>query len=174
MSKGPIGNIVIAWHRDTFDRDNRATRTSRIRLSRCNSPLEALLHGETHELNRRLKEHDVQANAGQLLALTSVMSRIHDVQISISLAALFGSKPAEDAPPRLSEARFRSVVGSRSLFELAPRLVRFLDVLGPRPRCNGYRLAEDIYTWNDGVRDAWCLQYHGIDPSRSQTWEFPQ
>ena len=174
MNYGKLGEVVVEWHRDTFVSDKRSTLTARARLKRSRSPLEALLHRETLDLDRRLKAAGEQASAEQLLALTSVMSQIHDVSGTRSLPAIFGFKPDKDGPPVLSEIRFRSVVGAESLRELAPRLVRFVNTLRPKPRCDGILLAADLYSWSDQVRDAWCLQYFGVDPIGIQTWEFPQ
>lgn len=174
MSRKQIGDIVVAWHRDNFGRDNRQTLAARARLKRCRSPLESLLHRETQDLGRRLRAAGTQASAEQLLILTSVMSKIRDANGARSIAAIFGFRPDRESPPHLSEIRFRSLVGARSGRELAARLVRFLDALGQSPRCDGRRLAEDLFHWNDRIRDAWCLQYYGVDPSTPQVWELPR
>lgn len=157
-----VGRAVIDWYRSVLDRDDGAARAARARLRRCHSPVEALAVAETHDLNRRLKDMIGNAVPGvEQLALVAVAFACLKGVDGDPLAAQFGKKNSADGPRVLSELRFQSLIRIRSCRELMTPLRRSMAVLGRDASCNGWALAEDLYRWNDRVRNKWCFQYFG-------------
>lgn len=157
-----IGSIVIEWWRSSLGRDDGQARTARARLRRCESPAEALAIAETHDLNARLKRLEQNPTSDQLALLATVFARLAGVD-GERLAVLLGRQEAKDGPRTLSELRFQSLIRIRSRRDLMAPLRRCLSVLGANPVCNGRALAEDLYFWNDRVRNRWCFQYFGAE-----------
>ena len=155
-----IGEVVVEWYSKFMGRDDGAARSARARLRRCSSPVEALAVAETYELNALLKGHDRIPTPGQLALVATTFSRLRSID-GERLAAAFGVRSAKDGPRRLSELRFQSLIRVKSHRELIIPLRRAMAVLGPDLSCNGRRLAEDLYYWNDNVRGNWCFQYFG-------------
>ncbi len=153
-----IGEVVVEWYNSALGRDDGGARAARARLRRCSSPVEALAIAETHELSECLKAHG--ATSGQLALLATTFARLKGIH-GDRLAAVFGKQESKDARRPLSELRFQSLIRVRSHSELIVPLRRSLGVLGSDPACNGRALAEDLYFWNEGVRNSWCFQYFG-------------
>lgn len=157
-----IGDVVVEWHKETFGRDDGVARAARARLRRCKSPAEALLVAETHNLNRRLRDIGQNPGPDRLTLLSIVFSHLHEVR-GKKLAAQFGEMSTRDSPRKLSETRFQSLIRNRTHRGLVVPLRRCLGVLGKDLKCDGYRLATDLYFWNDKTRNDWCFQYFGIN-----------
>lgn len=157
-----VGGIVMEWWWSSLDRDDGQARAARARLRRCESPAEALAVAETHDLNARLKKLDQNPTSDQLALLATVFARLAGVD-GERLAVLLGRQTMKDGPRTLSELRFQSLIRIRSRRDLMTPLRRSLSVLGANPACNGHALAEDLYYWNDGVRNRWCFQYFGAE-----------
>lgn len=157
-----VGKAVVQWYRISLDKDDGQARTARARLRRCESPAETLAIAETHELNRLLKEHGYKPSAAQLALVTTTFARLRGLEGG-KLAALFGSKSGLDGPRKLSELRFQALIHVRTHLELIVPLRRALAVLGPDQPCNGWALAQDLYFWNDSIRNNWCFQYFGAE-----------
>ena len=165
-----VGGVVIDWYRSSLGRDVGTARTTRARLRRCQSPVEALAVDETHDLHNRLKELDVTPTADQLALLATTFARLKGLD-GDALAGSFGKKSTKDGPPMLGRQRFQSLIRVRSRRELMAPLRRSLAVLGPDPSCNGWALAEDLFFWNDRVRNNWCFQYFGAEFARGDQEE---
>lgn len=157
-----VGGIVIDWWRSSLGRDDGGARAARARLRRCESPAEALAVAETHDLNARLKRLDQNPTSDQLTLLATVFARLSGVD-GEKLATQLGRQAMRDGPRALSELRFQSLIRTRSRRDLMAPLRRSLAVLGANPACDGHALAEDLYFWNDGVRNRWCFQYFGAE-----------
>lgn len=155
-----IGKAVIEWYGSSLGRDDGAARTARARLRRCESPAEALAVEVTHDLYRRLREIGTSAGPDRLALLAMTFARLKGVR-GDKLAALLGQQKNKDVPRPLSELRFQSLIRVRSHRGLIAPLRRSLRVLGSDPACNGWTLAEDLYFWNEQVRNRWCFQYFG-------------
>ena len=157
-----IGRAVVEWYRSALEGDHGDARTARARLKRCESPAEALAVAETHDLNRRLKGLNPAAapTVAQLALLATTFARLKGID-GRELAALFGEKRSSAGPRMLSELRFHSLIRIHSRRELVAPLRRSLWVLGAEASCNGWTLAEDLYWWNDRVRNKWCFQFFG-------------
>ena len=153
-----IGDVVVEWYNSALGRDDGGARAARARLRRCNSPVEALAISETHELGERLRANG--ASPDQLALLATTFARLKGTH-GDRLAALFGKQESRDARRPLSELRFQSLIRVRSHGELIVPLRRSLGVLGSDPACYGRALAEDLYFWNEQVRNRWCFQYFG-------------
>ena len=157
-----VGGVVIEWWRSSLGRDDGPARAARARLRRCGSPTEALVIAETHDLNARLKRHRQNPTSDQLALLATVFARLAGVE-GERFAALLGKRIMKDRPRKLSELRFRSLLRIRSRRDLITPLRRALYVLGTDPACNGRDLADDLYFWNERVRNRWCFQYFGAE-----------
>ena len=157
-----VGGIVVDWYGFSLGRDDGMNRAARARLKRCESPVEALAVAETHDLNRRLRERGETPTPDQLTLLATTFAQLKGTRGG-RLAALFGKKPTRDGQRALSELRFQSLIRVRSRRDLITPLRRSLGVLGSDPTCDGRALAEDLYFWNDGVRNKWCFQYFGAE-----------
>ncbi len=155
-----VGEAVVAWHSQFIRRDDGTARSARARLRRCSSPVEALAVEKTYELNALLKAHGQNPTPGQLALLAATFARLRSVD-GERLATAFGARSAKNGPRRLSELRFQSLIRVKSHHELITPLRRAMAVLGPDLSCNGRRLAQDLYYWNDNVRGNWCFQYFG-------------
>ena len=154
-----VSDIVTTWHRETFSRDNGTARAARARLKRCKSPTQALVVAETHDLNRRMRQHGKVPNADQLTLICVIFSHIDNVQ-GKKLAAQFGAISVNKVP-KLNNMRFQSLIRASSHRDLFVPLRRSLDILGREVACDGCKLAEDLYYWNDMIRNEWCFQYFG-------------
>ena len=165
-----VSGIVVAWYESSLGRDDGAARAARARLKRCESPVEALAVAETHDLNERLRKLGKNPTADRLALLATTFARLEDVH-GDRLAVAFGKKSAKDGPRLLSELRFQSLIRVRSRRDLIVPLRRSLAVLGANPACNGWALAEDLYFWNDRVRNNWCFQYFGAGFARANQGE---
>lgn len=172
-SERKIGDVVVEWYTEIFERDDGASRAARARLRRCKSPAEALLVSETHDLNWRLRDIGENPDSDQLTLISVVFSHLHDVR-GKKLAAQFGESLAKDSPRKLSETRFQSLIRNRTHRDLVVPLRRCLGVLGKDLKCDGYRLAADLYFWNDNTRNDWCFQYFGINFMNSNETENTQ
>ncbi|MCY4382795.1 MAG: type I-E CRISPR-associated protein Cse2/CasB [Nitrospinae bacterium] len=157
-----VGRIVIEWWRSSLGRDDGQARAARARLRRCESPAEALAVAETHDLNASLKRREQNPTSDQLALLVTVFARLAGVD-GEKLAVLLGRQTMKQGPRTLSELRFQSLIRFRSRRDLMTPLRRSLSVLGANPACNGHALAEDLYFWNDGIRNRWCFQYFGAE-----------
>lgn len=155
-----IGAIVTGWYRSSLDHDDGAARAARARLRRCVSPAEALAVAETHDLDKRLKEHGKPPRPDQLALLATTFARLKGVR-GDRLAALFGRRPGKDGPRPLSELRFQSLIRIHAHRDLIVPLRRSLAALGNDPACDGWALAEDLYWWGEKVRSNWCFEYFG-------------
>lgn len=155
-----FGTIVVKWHRQFFGREDGASRAAKARLKRCNSAVEALSVVETHELNAMLKDSNISVNADQLALIATTFSRLTALDGN-QLAQQFGSRSRKDDPRKLSELRFQSLIRIKAHRELVAPLRRATAVLGTDIACNAFRLADDLYYWNDDVRRNWCFQYFG-------------
>lgn len=157
-----VGDVVVRWYRSSLNQKDGAGRSTGARLRRCGSSAEALAVAETHILNARLKKLGKPPTPDQLALLATTFARLKSID-GDKLAALFGKRKTNDEPPLLSNLRFQSLIRIRSHHELLVPLRRSLAVLGPNPACNGRALAEDLYRWNDRVRNTWCFQYFGAE-----------
>ena len=157
-----IGRAVLEWYRSALEGDHGDARTARARLRRCESPAEALAVAATHDLNRQLKELNpgIAPTAAQLALLATTFARLRGTDGG-ELASLFGKNRSRGGRRMLSELRFHSLIRIQSRRELVAPLRRSLWVLGAEASCNGWTLAEDLYWWNDGIRNKWCFQYFG-------------
>ena len=157
-----IGNIVTKWYDKHLAGDFGSARRARALLRRCVSPADALMVGETHELNHSLKRQGQQPTAGQLALIATTFARLRGIQ-GAKLAVTFGSKPSKDGPRKLSELRFQTLIRVRTHRDLIAPLRRSIDVLRPDTTCNGWVLSEDLYFWSGSVRNQWCFQYFGAE-----------
>ncbi len=160
MTQKTIGEVVVDWYGSAFGSDDGAARAARARLKRCEAPVEALAVAETHELNRQLMAYGRKPTADQLTLLTTIFARLKGIH-GDRLAALFGKQETRDAPRPLSELRFQSLIRVPAHRGLIAPLRRSVGILGSEPACNGRALAEDLYYWNEKVRNNWCFQYFG-------------
>ena len=168
-----VGDAVIKWHKETFDRDDGAARAARARLRRCKSPAEALLVAETHHLNRRLRDIGKTPGSDRLALLSVVFAHLDRVH-GKRLAVQFGEQSSKDSPRKLSEIRFQSLIRNRTHRDLMAPLRRCLGILGKDLKCEGYRLAEDLYYWSEETRKIWCFQYFGANFTNSNKTENTQ
>ncbi len=157
--KKRIGNVVVEWYKSTLGNDSGRARAARARLRRCESPVEALMVAETHHLNEQLQAQGKKPRADQLALIATTFARLKDTHGGPKLASLFGNRGNKDAPRLLSELRFQSLIRVRTHRALIAPLRRSLGVLGSQPACNGRALAEDLWHWNEMVRNRWCFQY---------------
>ena len=160
MTQQSIGEVVVSWYGSALGSDGGAARAARARLRRCEAPVEALAVAETHELNRQLRASGRKPTADQLTLLATVFAQLKGTY-GDRLAAMFGKQETRDAPRPLSQLRFQALIRVRSHRGLIAPLRRSFGVLGSEPACNGRALAEDLYFWNDKVRNNWCFQYFG-------------
>ncbi len=169
-----IGEVVVEWHRRFLSHDGGTARSVRARLKRCSSPVEAFAVEETHELNALLiKANSQNPTVGQLALLATTFARLRSIN-GERLASAFGTKSVKDGPRRLSEIRFQSLIRVKSRRELIAPLRRSMAVLGPDLSCNGWKLAEDLFYWNDKVRCNWCFQYFGAEFTTTNQGESDQ
>ena len=157
-----IGDIVIEWYASTLGRDGGEARAVRARLRRCASSAEALAVAGTYDLYGRLKKSGRTPEPDQLALLATTFARLQGIG-GEKLAAAFGKRHIKDGPRMLSELRFQSLIRIRSRRDLIAPLRRSIAVLGTNSACNGRALAEDLYFWNDRVRNNWCFQYFGAE-----------
>ena len=160
MTQRTVGEIVTDWYRSALGGDDGAARAARARLKRCEAPVEALAVAETHELNRHLREYGKKPTADQLTLLSTIFARLKGIH-GDRLAAQFGKQETRDAPRPLSELRFQALIRVPSHSGLIAPLRRSVGILGSEPACNGRELAEDLYFWNEKIRNKWCFQYFG-------------
>ena len=166
--KKSVGDVVVKWHRSSFRDDRGEGRAVRARLRRCESPAEALAVAATHHLNAELKEIGCFPKPDQLALLATTFSRLRGIDGG-RLAELFGKPKAKDGPRALSELRFQSLIRIHSHRGLMAPLRRSLAVLGSDAACSGRALAQDLYRWNDDVRNSWCFQYFGAGFAAANT-----
>ncbi|MCY4440145.1 MAG: type I-E CRISPR-associated protein Cse2/CasB [Deltaproteobacteria bacterium] len=155
-----IGDVVRIWYKSTLDRDDGTARAARARLRRCDSPVDALAVAETHDLNELLKQSGRNPRPDQLALVAATFARLKGID-GDRIATLFGKQASKDAPRALSMLRFQSLIRIESRRDLIAPLRRAIAVLGSQPSCDGRALAEDLYFWNEQVRNKWCLQYFG-------------
>ena len=155
-----IGPITTSWWQHSLNRNDGEARTARAQLRRCVSPAETLAVSETHFLNSKLIEKGYNPSPDQLALLSTIFSRLDGVN-GEKLAFQFGKKTSKDGPRVLSELRFQSLIRIHSRRELIVPLRRALAILGTNPTCNGVDLANDLFFWNDDVRNKWCFEYFG-------------
>lgn len=157
-----VGKAVVQWYRTFLEKDDGHARTARARLRRCESPTEALAVAETHELNRLLKANGNKPSAAQLALVATIFARLGGLNGG-RLATMLGAKSGLDGPRKLSELRFQALIHIRTHLYLIAPLRRAIAVLGTDQPCNGWALAQDLYFWNDNIRNNWCFQYFGAE-----------
>ena len=157
-----VGEIVTAWYWANLGQDDGRTRAVRARLRRCESTVEALTIAETHDLFERLREHGRNPQPDQLALLSTVFARIKEID-GDKLAALFGKRESKDGARTLSENRFQALIRSRAPRNLLVPLRRSIAILGPNLSCNGRALGEDLFFWDDSIRNRWCFEYFGAE-----------
>ncbi|MDD5036071.1 MAG: type I-E CRISPR-associated protein Cse2/CasB [Methylococcaceae bacterium] len=68
------------------------------------------------------------------------------------------AQPKSGGEPRLSELRFRRLIGCKTLEEVFPALIRVLPLADETAPIAS--LANDIYHWNDQTRQRWTFAYY--------------
>ena len=163
MTEEPdVSKAVVRWYRTSIDKDDGLARTARARLRMCVSPAEALAISETHDLNRLLQEYRYNPSPAQLALVATTFARLRSLE-GEKLAVLFGSKLNPSGLRKLSELRFQALIHVRTHLDLIVPLRRALAVLGPNQPCNGWALAEDLFFWNENIKNKWCFQYFGAE-----------
>lgn len=168
-----VGEIVIEWYRASLGRDDGTARAARARLRRSKSPAEALAVAETHDLNKLLKKFGKSPTADKLALLATTFAQLKGIE-GAKLAAVFGRPRTKGGPRTLSELRFQSLIRIHAHRDLVTPLRRSLAVLDTNPSCDGRALADDLYIWNDTVRNKWCFQYFGAEFAKTNKGETVQ
>ncbi len=168
-----VGEVVAKWYKTALGNDKSAARMARARLRRCVSPADALCVEEIHHLNRLLADSGRHASASQLSLLATTLALVKDIR-GKRLASKFGAKPSRDGPRTLGALRFQSLIRIRTHRDLIVPLRRSIRVLGSDVACDGNALAQDLYFWNDKVRNDWCFQYFGMEFAGTNKGEITQ
>ncbi len=153
------GKVCATWWHQTFGSDDGAARTTRARLRRSATALEALSVEAVHDLNARLRDAGYRPDAERLALLATVLAQVSENGL-LRLATAFGRREHKDAPRVLSTLRFQSLIGTTDPTELITALRRAMAIVRASP-IDVAALAADLYRWDQGVRTAWCFQYFG-------------
>lgn len=170
-----IGYVTTKWFAQYIAKDTGTARAARARLRRCQTPAEALLISETHELNAQLREAvpKERIDAGRLALLAIVFSHLKldsgkdrssakkaEDRKPPKLAHLMGRKVSKDGPRKLNELRFEALIRVARHGDLIAPMRRALSVLGKEIVCDSAELAQDLYYWTENTRTHWCFQYY--------------
>ena len=143
---------VTEWWRE-MQQDGQPNRRGELaELRRCKTLAEVLLAPRFQVLRWKLHKAGY-GYAPSIAAVAGILARVKQTTDLTFPAWLAGG-----GEPRLSELRFRRLIGYKTLDEAFPALVRVLAVADNTAPIAS--LANDIYHWNDQTRQRWTFAYY--------------
>ena len=154
MSEHPdYGERAREWWRD-LQNDTGA----RADLRRCRTPLDALLLPHTYALAQRLGWRGDRGERVGVLAAVLAHVRQDDEK---TLARALGRSRTSADDARLSETRFRRLLGASGPAELQQHLTRLIALAGGR--ANIRDLTTSCLWWTDRTRVRWAADYYAAN-----------
>ncbi len=154
-----FNTAVTNWWRDmqpATEQDGQPKRRGELaELRRCNT-LEELLFVPRFQVLRRDLYRAGYGYVSSVAAVAGILARIKQTTELTFPVWLAQSKSGGE--PRLSELRFRRLIGYKTLEEAFPALIRILPLADNTAPIAS--LANDIYHWNDQTRQRWTFAYY--------------
>lgn len=166
MKDDPLTQAAVAWWRTLHDSNLAASRAAKARLKRCQTPLDALLLRETHDLLKALVRAGYRLDRSRadhrVALLAMALARVAPASGPTKPFALaLGQSRGGEETQVFSPLRFTSLMRTaqaRDWEALARALRRALAILGDTS-LDAAALARDILCLDDRTLRRWTYEY---------------